>query len=160
MTGEIEIHEDVGVDDGEGRTDKDTEEFVSGEMPVLTIRMRAFPFSHAGVAFENDAGEHRDIDAVVTELSKEASITVVDGSRYGTEVADVVVEGVAVDMVDGAAGRDVAFEGQVLQAGEVYSTKSPRYFQITRGRLMMLFIWDKIKRNLSVGGINVVRAGV
>ena len=35
MTGDIEIHEGVGVGDDEGRAYKDTEELVAGEALVL-----------------------------------------------------------------------------------------------------------------------------
>ena len=59
-------------------------------------------------------------------------------------------------MVDGVAGGDLAFEGQVLQAGEENTTKFPWYKQVTRGCLMILFIWKKRKLNLSVGGIDIV----
>ena len=114
MAGDIEIHEGVGVGDGEGRTDKDTEEFVAGETLVLPMRVGGFPLCHPLVALEDDAGVHRDDDAVVTELAEETTIAVVDGTRYSTEVADVVVEGVAVDMVDDVACRDLAFEGEEL----------------------------------------------
>ena len=118
MAGDFEIHEGVGVGDGEGRTDEDAEEFVVGETIVLSMRVGGFPLSHPLEAFEDDAGVHRDDDAFVAELTEEASIATVDGRGHGTEIADVVVEGIAVDMVDGIAGRDLAFEGQVLQAGK------------------------------------------
>ncbi len=114
MTGDIEIHEEIWVGDGEGRTDEDTEELVAGETLVLPTCVRGFPLRHAGVAVDDDAGVHGNVDAVVAELAEEAAIAGVDGRGYSTEVADVVVEGVAVDVVDGVACRDVAFEGEVL----------------------------------------------
>ena len=114
MAGDVEIHEGVGVGDGEGRTDEDTEELVAGEAIVLSMRVGGFPLSHALEAFEDDAGVHGNDDAFVAEFAEEASVATVDGYQYSTEVADVVVERVAVDMVDGATGRDLAFEGQVL----------------------------------------------
>ncbi len=114
MAGDVEIHEGVWVGDDEGRTDEDTEEFVAGEANVLPLRVGGFPFCHPLEAFEDDAGVHRDDDAFVAELTEEASITEVDSGGYSTKVADVVVEGVAVDMVDGMVLGDFAFEGEVL----------------------------------------------
>ena len=125
MTGDFEIHEGVGVGDDEGRTDEDTEEFVAGEALVLPMRVGGFPLCHPLEAFEDDAGVHRDVDAVVAEFAEEAAIATVDGTRNGTEVADVVVEGVAVDVVDGVASRDIAFEGQVLKTSEKHIATLP-----------------------------------
>ena len=125
MAGDVEIHEGVGVGDGEGRTDKDAEEFVAGETLVLPLLVRSFPLSHPLEAFEDDAGVHRDNDAVVTEFAEEAAVAVVDGTRHGTEIADVVVEMVAIYMVDGVASRDIAFEGQVLKASEKHIATLP-----------------------------------
>ena len=123
MTGDVEVHEGAGVGDGERRTDKDTEEFVAGETLVLPMRVGGFPLCHPLVALEDDAGVHGNDDAVVAEFAEEAAVATVDGYQYSTEVADVVVERVAVDMVDGATGRDLAFEGQVLYAGKKHITK-------------------------------------
>ena len=114
MAGDFEIHEGVGVGDGEVRTDKDAEEFVAGETLVLPLLVRSFPLSHPLEAFEDDAGVHGNVDAVVAEFAEEAAIATVDGTRNGTEVADVVVEGVAVDVVDGVSGGDQTFEDHVL----------------------------------------------
>ena len=114
MAGDFEIHEGSTVHYLELRTDEDTEEFVAGETIVLPLRVGGFPFCHPLEAFEDDAGVHRDNDAVVTEFAEEASITEVDSGGYSTKVADVVVEGVAVDMVDGMVLGDFAFEGEVL----------------------------------------------
>ena len=114
MAGDVEIHEGVWVGDDEGRTDEDTEEFVAGEALVLPMRVGGFPLCHALEALEDDAGVHGNDDAVVAELTEEASITEVDSGGYSTKVADVVVEGVAVDMVDGMVLGDFAFEGEVL----------------------------------------------
>ena len=111
MAGDVEIHEGVGVGDGEGRTDEDAEEFVAGETLVLPFFVRGFPFCHPLEAFEDDAGVHGNDDAVVAELAEEASVAEVDGRGYSTEVVYVVVERVSVDMVDDVACRDLAFEG-------------------------------------------------
>ena len=160
MTGDFEIHESVGVGDDEGRAYKDTEEFVAGEALVLPRCMGCFPLRHALEAFEDDAGVMGDDDAVVTELAEEATIATIDRIRYGTDVADVVVERVAVDVVDGVACRDLAFEGDVLYAGEVYRPMFSAKAEIPCGILLELLIRKKPKLNLSVGGINVVRAGM
>ena len=114
MAGDFAGHEGGTVHYLEVRTDKDTEEFVAGEALVLPIRVGGFPLSHPLVAFEDDAGVHGNHDAVVAKFAEEASITVVDGSRYGAKIVDVVVKGIAVDMVDGIPFGDQAFEGQVL----------------------------------------------
>ena len=37
LTLKVQIHEDVGVDDGEGRTNKDTEQIITGEAVVLAL---------------------------------------------------------------------------------------------------------------------------
>ena len=105
---DVEIHEDGGVDDGEGWSDEDTKEFVAGEAFVLPFGVRGFVLCHTLVALEDDAGEHRDVDAVVAEFFHETAVAAVDSFWYHTEVTDVVVEGVAVDMVNGVTGRDVA----------------------------------------------------
>ena len=125
MAGDIEIHEGVGVGDGEGRTDKDAEEFVAGEALVLPMRVGGFPFSHPLEAVEDDAGVHGNDDAVVTEFAEEAAVAVVNGARHGTEIADVVVEMVAIYMVDSVAGWDLAFEGQVLKTSEKHIATLP-----------------------------------
>ena len=69
MAGDIEIHEEIWVGDGEVRTDKDAEEFVAGETLVLPLLMRGFPFCHPLVAVEDDAGVHGNVDAVVAEFA-------------------------------------------------------------------------------------------
>ena len=114
MAGDVEIHEGSTVHYLELRTDEDTEEFVAGETIVLPLRVGGFPFCHPLEAFEDDAGVHRDNDAVVTEFAEETTIATIDRIRYGTEVVDVVIESVSVDMVDGAALRDLAFKGEEL----------------------------------------------
>ena len=114
MAGDVEIHEGSTVHYPELRTDEDTEEFVAGKTAVVIFGVGGFPFSHPLVAFEDDTEVHRDDDAIVAEFAEEASITEVDSRGHGTEIADVVVEGIAVDMVDGIAFGDQAFEGQVL----------------------------------------------
>ena len=125
MAGDFEIHEGSTVHYLELRTDEDTEEFVAGETIVLPLRVGGFPFCHPLEAFEDDAGVHRDNDAVVTEFAEEAAVAVVNGARHGTEVADVVVEMVAIYMVDGVAGGDIAFEGQVLKTSEKHIATLP-----------------------------------
>ena len=118
MAGDFEGHDGSTVHYLELRTDKDAEELVAGETLVLPLLMRGFPFCHPLEALDDDAGVMGDDDAVVAEFAEEASIATVDGTRNGTEVADVVIEGVAVDVVDGIAGGDLAFESEVLKAGK------------------------------------------
>ena len=110
MTGHFGEHDFVGgtrVND-KVVTKKDLEEFGAGELHVLPLFVNGFPFSHAFVAFEDDARVHSDINAMVAEFPKEAAVAVVNRTRYHTEVTDVVIEGVTVDMVNGETGRDVA----------------------------------------------------
>ena len=111
MAGDVAVHEGVGVGDGEGGTDEDTEKFVAGETLVLPMRVGGFPLCHPLVALEDDAGVHGNDDAFVAEFAEEAAVTEVDSRGYSTEVADVVVKRVTVDMVDDVACRDLAFEG-------------------------------------------------
>ena len=114
MAGDVEIHEGVWVGDDEGRTDEDTEEFVAGEALVLPMRVGGFPFRHAGIALEDDAGVHGNDDAFVAEFAEEATVAVVDGTRYSTEVMDVVVKRVAVDVVDDLSFFYFAFKSEEL----------------------------------------------
>ena len=105
---DVEVHEDGGVNDFESGTYEDTEEVVFLEFFVLPPFVGGFPFCHTLVAFEDNAGEYSDVDAVVTEFAHEAGVTVVDSFWYDTKVTDIVIEGVAVDMVNGVTSRDVA----------------------------------------------------
>ena len=118
MTVNTEVVEVGGVDDGESRAEEDAEKIVLFEARVLPLRVRCFPFRHAFVAFKDDTGEHSDDDAFVAEFAEEAAVAIVDGARYCSEVADVVVEGVSVDMVDGFSRFNLTFEGEVLKACE------------------------------------------
>ena len=99
-------------------------------------------------------------DDAVAELAEEASIAVVDSTRHGTEVADVVVKRVAVDMVDGVAGGDLAFEGQVLKAGKVHIPIMLAKAEIPCGIHFVLLIRTKPKLNLSIGGKDIVGLGM
>ena len=114
MAGDIEIHESVGVGDGEGRTDKDAEEFVAGETLVLPFFVRGFPFCHPLEAFEDDAGVHGNDDAVVAEFAEEATVTTVDGTWYSAKIVDVVIKSVSVDMVNGLSFFYFAFKSEEL----------------------------------------------
>jgi hypothetical protein len=111
MTGDFEVHEGVRVGDGEVRTDKDTEELVAGEAAVAIFGVGGFPLCHPLEAFEDVAGVHSNDDAFVAEFAEETSIAGVNSRGYSTKIADIVVERVAVDMVDDVACRDLAFEG-------------------------------------------------
>ena len=63
--------------------------------------MHGFPARHVLVACKNDEGRmFIDGIAVVTHFAHKAGVAVIDGARDDTEVTGVIVEGVAVDMVD------------------------------------------------------------
>ena len=116
---------DVGFDDSEFRTDEDLEEFVAvflSKLVVLPFSVRGFPFRHTLVAFEDDAGEHSDIDAVVSELAHKTAVTTIDGIRYGTKITDVIVKRVSVDVIDGEAFGNFAFESKVLKSRKLHAT--------------------------------------
>lgn len=115
MTVDIEVIEVGGVDDGESRSEEDTEKFVLFEARVLPQRVRGFPLRHAFVALKDDTGEHSDDDAVIAEFAHETAVAIVDGARHSSEVTDVVVEGVAIDMVDGVSFGDRSDEGEILE---------------------------------------------
>ena len=118
MTVNIEAVKIGYIDDGEGWSDEDAEKFLAGKVLVLPFGVRGFPFGHALIALKDDTGEHSDDDAFVAELTHETAVSIVNSTRNGAEVADVVVEGVTVDMIDGVAGRDVADESEILKAGK------------------------------------------
>ena len=100
MTGEVEIH-GVNVEDGELGTEEDAQQFFATEMSVLPFRVFFFPACHVLVASKNDEGRmFIDGKAVVTHFAHESGVAVINVARDDTEVTGVIVEGVAVDMVD------------------------------------------------------------
>ena len=114
MAGEIEIHDDVGIHDGVSWTHKDTKEGLPFELAVLPFCVLGFPYRHAFVTFEDDAGEISDVVAVVTKFAHEAAVATVDSVRYCSQVEDVVIEGVAVDVINGVAFGDRSEESEIL----------------------------------------------
>ena len=46
---EIKIHDDIGIDDGEIRSDKETHEVFAGETSILPMRVCGFKLGHAFV---------------------------------------------------------------------------------------------------------------
>ena len=81
MTVDVEVIEGRDIDDLELGTNEDTEEFLTAEVSILPYRMGLFPLRHACVAFEDDAGEHSDIIAVIAEFTHKAGVAIVDSTR-------------------------------------------------------------------------------
>ena len=103
-----------GFGDAETVADEEKKEILAGELIVLPLFVCGFELGHAFVSFEDDAGVHPDVDAMIPEFAQEAAVTSVDGVLYSSQVVDVVVEGVPVDMVNDEALRNVASESEVL----------------------------------------------
>jgi len=125
--------------DGVAVTEEDLQEFGAGEVVVLNLRVGGFVFSHAFVAFEDDARVFRDKDLLVTKLTEEASVTTVDSSGYRTEVGDGVVERVTIDMVNLITLVNWTDEGEVLDVCEVLTSALSVEFKITRRRFHVPF---------------------
>ena len=123
----VQIHEDVGVDDGEGRTDKDTEEIFACETFVLPSGVGRFPFCHTCIAFEDDAGVHGNDDAAVTELTEETTITGVDSRGHRAEVRGMIIGRTAVYMVE-----DEPLWDEFAAFGDVGSLSSHKTFVMTK----------------------------
>ena len=140
MVTKIEIHDNVRVYDGESRSDEDTYEFVASEISVLPLCMLVFPSCHTFVSFDDNAGEQSDVDAVVAELAQETAVATVDFTWHGTEVSYIIVEGIAVDMVDDVTIGDRTDEGEILKACEVHRAIPTTERQISRCVFVMLFV--------------------
>ena len=123
----VQIHEDVGVDDGEGRTDKDTEQIVTGETVVLLLGVGCFPYRHTGIALEDDTGEEGDDDAAVTELTEETAVTGVDSRGHRAEVRGMIIGRTAVYMVE-----DEPIGDEFAAFGDVGSLSSHKTFVMTK----------------------------
>ncbi len=123
-------HNGVDIFDAEIRSDEDLQEFLAFEASVLPVRVLVFPFCHTFVAVKDDPGEHSDDEAVVAQFAHEAAVATIDSIRYSSQVADGIVERVAVDMVDDEAFRDIADKGAVLDFGEKFIAIITRKFQI------------------------------
>lgn len=123
--------------------------------------MGSFELRHALVTIEDDdTGEERDVDAVVAQLTHESSVSGVDGFWHGAEVADVVVEGVAVDVVDSATVGNRPDEREVLKPCEVHAATTMRRAnrQIARGCFVILFEGEQLEfQFVTVLGEHVVR---
>ncbi len=108
MVGHFGEHDVVGgtrVDRVVG-TKEELEELGAGEVIILRLRVGGFPFSHTSVALEDEVGVvHGDVDALVAEFAHEAAVAIIYLIGGTTEVTDVIVEGVSIDMVHGHSGR-------------------------------------------------------
>ena len=81
---------------------------------------------HAAVVTQEDpAGDGGGIDALVAQFAEEATIAAIDGKGDTAEIADKVVGGTSVDVVDSHTGRDLLI--QVL------------YWHVRTFRLRVLF---------------------
>ena len=112
------------------RSDEELEKCFAFEVAVLPLRVLGFPFCHTFVAVKDDTRKHSDDEAVMAKFAHKAGISVVYMSRHSSQVTDVIVERVAVDMVDLVAFRDIADKGAVLDFGEKFIAASARKFQI------------------------------
>ena len=98
---------EVVIDDGEV-VKEDGHQVGAIETPVLQIRDILFDKRHAvEIAQEVGAPDFGGIDTLVAQFSKEAAIAAIDGKGDTTEIADVVVGGTSVDVVDGHTSGDL-----------------------------------------------------
>ena len=98
---------EVGVDDGEV-VKEDGHQVGAVEVVVAVTRDILLDKRHAvEIAQEVGALDVGGIDTLVAQLGKEASVAAIDGKGDTTEIADEVVGGTSVDMVDGHTGRDL-----------------------------------------------------
>ena len=82
-------------------------ELVAGEVAVAVFCDRRFVIRHSvEVTQEICALNVRRLNAIFTQFPKEATIAVIDSIRNATKVANVVIGGTSVDMVDGHTLRD------------------------------------------------------
>ena len=98
---------EVVIDDGEV-VKEDGHQVGAIETPVLLIRDILFDKRHAvEIAQEVGAPDVGGIDTLVAQFAEEATIAAIDGQGDTTEIADEVVSGTSVDMVDSHTGRDL-----------------------------------------------------
>ena len=80
----------------------------AGEVFVAIARDGGFEDGHTvEVAEEVGALDGSGVYAFFAEFAEEATITVVDGIGDTAEVADKIVGGTSVDVIDGHTGRDL-----------------------------------------------------
>ena len=98
---------EVGVDDGEV-VEEDGHQVGAVEVLVAVTRDILLDKRHTvEIAQEVGAPDFGWINTLVTEFAEKASVAAVDGIGDTTEIADEVVGGTSVDMVDGHTGRDL-----------------------------------------------------
>ena len=98
---------EVVVDDGEV-VKEDGHQVGTVEVIVAVTRDILLDKRHAvEIAQEVRAPDFGWINTLVTEFAEEASVAAVDGKGDTTEIADEVVDGTSVDMVDSHTGWDL-----------------------------------------------------
>ena len=98
---------EVVVDDGEV-VKEDGHQVGAIEVIVAPTRDMLFDKRHAvEIAEEVRAPDFGGINTLVTEFAEEAPVAAIDGKGDTTEIADEVVSGTSVDMVDSHTGRDL-----------------------------------------------------
>ena len=98
---------EVVVDDGEV-VKEDGHQVGAIEVVVAPTRDILFDKRHTvEIAQEVRAPDFGGLDTLVAQFSKEAPVAAIDGKGDTTEIADEVVSGTSVDMVDSHTGRDL-----------------------------------------------------
>ena len=100
-----------GFGDAETVADEEKKEILAGELIVLPLFVCGFELGHAFVSFEDDAGVHPDVDAMIPQFAQEAGVSVIDGFIYLAEVRWSVVKRVTVNVVDVLAFLRDVMEG-------------------------------------------------
>ena len=89
---------------------EDAGELVAGEVAVLVVGQLLFDVHHAvKVAEEVGTLDGRRVDALILQFMQETAVAIIDEIADAAKVADVVVGGAAVNVVDGHTGRDGFF---------------------------------------------------
>ena len=100
-------------------------------MFVAVSRDGGFELGHtAEIAEEVRALDGSGVYAFVADFAEETAIAVVDGIGDTAEVADVVIGGTSVDVVDSHTGRDL-----LVTPGYIYGMGSIDSFMMTKSIL-------------------------
>ena len=106
-------------------------EVVFVEAFVAPMLDRGFDHYHAvEIAQEVRALNFGGINTLVTEFAEEAPVAIVDGIGDTAEIADEVVGGTSVDMIDSHTGRDL-----LIAPGDIDGMGSKDIFTLTEGIL-------------------------
>ena len=98
---------EVVIDDGEV-VKEDGHQVGTVETPVLLIRDILFDKRHAvEIAQEVGAPDVGGINTLVAEFAEKTAVAAIDGTGDTSEVAEVVIGGTSVDVVDSHTGRDL-----------------------------------------------------